>query len=107
MKTLGVDTSELKFGGVQNSSSSWKLVFELSSLNHTFGIPVKEQGCIPTGCEPHTCQHYGGMGVQEPWKRSHCTGGEGPCTVWSKVNMFEHACRVQVRLYAWKGVPVH
>ena len=32
---LGVDTSELRFGGVRNSSSSWKLVLELSSLNHT------------------------------------------------------------------------
>ena len=32
---LGVDTSELRFGGVQNSSSSWKLVLELSNLNHT------------------------------------------------------------------------
>ena len=32
---LGVDTSELRFGGVRNTSSSWKLVLELSSLNHT------------------------------------------------------------------------
>ena len=32
---LGVDTSELRFGGVGNSSSSWKLVLEVSSLNHT------------------------------------------------------------------------
>ena len=38
MKTIifwGVDTSELRFGGVRNSSSSWKLILELSSLNHT------------------------------------------------------------------------
>ena len=32
---LGMDTPKLRFRGVQNSSSSWKLVFELSSLNHT------------------------------------------------------------------------
>ena len=31
---LGMDTSELRFGIVRNSSSSWKLVLELSSLNH-------------------------------------------------------------------------
>ena len=32
---FGLDTSELRFRGVQNSSSSWKLDLELSSLNHT------------------------------------------------------------------------
>ena len=32
---LGVDTSELRFRCVQNSSLSWKLILELSSLNHT------------------------------------------------------------------------
>ena len=35
---LSVDTSELRFGGVRNSSSSWKLVLELSSLNHTYSL---------------------------------------------------------------------
>ena len=32
---LELDPSELRFGGVRNSSSSWKLDLELSSLNHT------------------------------------------------------------------------
>ena len=40
---LGVDTSELRFGGVRNLSLSWKLVLELSSLNHTHVSNKDEQ----------------------------------------------------------------
>ena len=56
---LGVDTSELRFGGVQNSSLSWKLVLELSSLNHTnpqcpnnrLAPPLGNHGSAPDGNE--------------------------------------------------------
>ena len=43
---LRVDTSELRFRGVRNSSSSWKLVLELSSLNHTYNFLISNVFCL-------------------------------------------------------------